>query len=78
MRLVPSRHLVLLQKLPELYGGNYCRVSLRCGFTARHASPGIGTDVRERRSVAVSECLEECDDLILLRIRQSEITDCHV
>ena len=29
MRLVPFRHLVLIHKLPELYGGNYCGISLR-------------------------------------------------
>src|ERR1700686_2312125 len=78
MRLCSVRHLVLIHKLPELYGGNYCRVPLRCGATARHAGASIGIDVRVRSGVAVSERLEKCDDLILLRIRQAETAGRHV
>ena len=72
------RHLRLLQKLLEFLGGNYCGISLRGSVAARHASSCIGTDVRVRRSVAVGESLEKRDDLILLLIRQTEHTGCHI
>src|SRR5579862_8518954 len=76
--LFRSHHLALLHKLLERLGGNNCGVPLRGGVSARHASSSVGVHVWERRGVAVIECFQECDDLILLLVRQAEIAGRHV
>src|SRR5713226_3276282 len=45
-----------------------------CGGVARHATTGKGVPVRVRCRETIRESLQEVDDLVLLGIRQAEIT----
>jgi len=51
---------------------------LSCSSTAGHASPGISIDIGVRCREAVAERLQKYNDLILLHIRQAEMTSRHV
>src|SRR5580700_4086897 len=63
--------------------GEFCRrnergIALCCGSAPAHTRARISVDVRVRSSETVVERLQESDNLVLLRIRQVELTDRHV